>query len=68
MIKLFVVFISLVIFLTPVKSQEVTVNAGADIVSTYIWRGLYVGPASIQPGINFNGRFYPRRLGIFKLR
>lgn len=54
MIKLFVVFISLVIFLTPVKSQEVTVNAGADIVSTYIWRGLYVGPASIQPGISIS--------------
>ncbi len=29
-------------------------KAGADIVSSYIWRGLYLGPASIQPSVSLS--------------
>ena len=54
MIKLFIVLFSLVISLGTVKSQGLTVKAEADFVSAYIWRGLYVGPASIQPGISLS--------------
>lgn len=54
MIRLFIVLFSLAISLSTVKSQEITIDAGADIVSTYVWRGLYVGPASIQPGISLS--------------
>ncbi|MDR1524511.1 MAG: hypothetical protein LBS79_04500 [Tannerella sp.] len=32
------------------KAQEVEVSAGGDIVSSYIWRGQYLGGVSIQPG------------------
>ena len=35
-----------------VKSQEVSVSAGADLVSSYVWRGLNLGGASAQPGIS----------------
>lgn len=34
------------------KSQELKVSVGADLVSAYLWRGLYCGPASIQPSIS----------------
>ena len=34
------------------RAQDVSISAGADIVSSYIWRGLYVGPASAQPSIS----------------
>ncbi len=37
-----------------IRGQEVTVSAGADVVSSYIWRGLYSGPASVQPGISLS--------------
>ncbi|MDR2680331.1 MAG: hypothetical protein LBC47_05925 [Tannerella sp.] len=32
------------------KAQGVEVSAGGDIVSSYIWRGQYLGGVSIQPG------------------
>lgn len=35
-----------------IQAQQVSVSAGADIVSSYIWRGLYCGPASVQPDIS----------------
>jgi len=31
------------------QAQEVEVSAGADLVSSYLWRGIYCGGASIQP-------------------
>jgi hypothetical protein len=38
------------------KAQEtapaVSVTAGSDLVSTYVWRGVYFASASIQPSIN----------------
>ncbi|WP_294079477.1 hypothetical protein [Proteiniphilum sp. UBA5384] len=36
------------------RAQEVSVSAGADIVSSYIWRGQYCGPAAVQPGISLS--------------
>ena len=33
---------------------QVEVSAGAGLVSSYIWRGLYCGPASFQPGIGLS--------------
>jgi hypothetical protein len=35
---------------TLAKAQGVEVSAGGDIVSSYIWRGQYLGGVSIQPG------------------
>jgi hypothetical protein len=35
-----------------VKSQEVTVSAGADLVSGYIWRGIDCGDVSFQPSLS----------------
>jgi hypothetical protein len=32
------------------KAQEVEVSAGGDMVSSYIWRGQYLGGVSVQPG------------------
>ncbi len=52
--RLFVLLLTIFISISLVKSQELTVNAEADIVSYYIWRGLYVGPASVQPGISLS--------------
>lgn len=52
--RLFVLLLTIFISISLVKSQELTVNAEADIVSSYIWRGLYVGPASVQPGISLS--------------
>lgn len=53
-IKLFIVLFSVLNVVSGIKAQEVTVSAGADIVSSYIWRGLYCGPASVQPGISLS--------------
>lgn len=35
---------------TLAKAQGVEVSAGGDIVSSYIWRGQYLGGVSVQPG------------------
>lgn len=37
---------------TATAQQKVTVNGGADIVSSYIWRGSYNAGASVQPTIS----------------
>lgn len=52
--KLFIILFFISVSLSAVRSQEVVVKAEADFVSSYIWRGLYVGPASIQPGISLS--------------
>ncbi|WP_298652788.1 TorF family putative porin [uncultured Proteiniphilum sp.] len=51
---LFIVLVAVSHATSGIKAQEVTVSAGADIVSSYIWRGLYAGPASVQPGISLS--------------
>lgn len=33
------------------KAQEVEISVGADVVSSYIWRGAYQTAASVQPSI-----------------
>jgi hypothetical protein len=38
--RLLVLLLTIFISISLVKSQELTVNAEADIVSSYIWRGL----------------------------
>lgn len=39
------------------KAQDVEVSVGADVVSSYIWRGQYLGAASVQPslGLSYGG-------------
>lgn len=54
MIRLVVLLLSISTSISAVKSQEVIVIAEADIVSSYVWRGLYVGPASVQPSISLS--------------
>lgn len=49
-VKLFFVLTALLCAANGIKGQEVTVTAGADIVSSYVWRGTDCGPAAIQPG------------------
>jgi hypothetical protein len=50
--KKIVLVLSVLLSVCGVKAQEVSV--GADVVSSYVWRGLYQGGgASIQPGITF---------------
>lgn len=53
-VKLFFVLIAVLGTANGVKGQEVAVSAGADIVSSYIWRGQYCGPAAVQPGISLS--------------
>lgn len=52
--KLFIVLFFISVSISAARSQELAVKAEADFVSSYIWRGLYVGPASIQPGISLS--------------
>lgn len=49
--KLFVVLIACLMGITSVKADKVgfTYTAGADLVSTYLWRGLNIGGLSLQP-------------------
>jgi|SRR5690554_787112 hypothetical protein len=53
-IRLLVVLWMFVSATSGVNAREITVSPGADIVSSYIWRGLYCGPASVQPGISLS--------------
>lgn len=41
-----------VLTISSVKAQEITV--GADIVSSYVWRGSQFAGASVQPGITYS--------------
>jgi hypothetical protein len=51
--KVILVFVVLVGTLSAVKAQEFSV--GADLVSSYVWRGIYQGGgASIQPSVGFS--------------
>lgn len=49
--KIIVVFVVLM-SVCSAKAKEFSV--GADIVSSYLWRGQYLGGASIQPGLGFS--------------
>lgn len=53
-IKLIAVLFAFSISVGSIKAQGVSLKAGADIVSSYIWRGLYLGPASIQPSVSLS--------------
>jgi len=52
--ELFIVLFAVSSAVSGIKGQEMTVSAGTDIVSSYIWRGQYCGPASVQPGISLS--------------
>lgn len=52
--KLFVVLFVLSVSVERVGAQEVNLSAGTDIVSLYVWRGLYADPASVQPSISLS--------------
>lgn len=53
-VKLFFFLCALSAAFGSIRAQDVSVSAGADIVSSYIWRGLYVGPASAQPSVSLS--------------
>ncbi len=53
-IKLIAVLFAFSISTVSIKAQGISLNAGADFVSSYIWRGLYLGPASIQPSVSLS--------------
>ncbi len=36
------------------SNNALSVNAGADLVSTYVWRGMNLAPASFQPSLGFS--------------
>ena len=50
-VKIFAVAIIALVASTSVKAQEFSVNA--DIVSSYVWRGVQYSGASIQPTLQF---------------
>ena len=39
---------------TTASAPSVSVTAGADVVSSYIWRGVYFAGASFQPTVNLS--------------
>jgi hypothetical protein len=52
-----VVFLATLVFSLSATAQEkpkFEVSAGADLVSSYVWRGLYQTGAAIQPGLTFS--------------
>lgn len=53
---IFTVVLSL-IGISAIKAQGVEVSAGADLVSSYIWRGIDCSPAAFQPslGVSYKG-------------
>ncbi|MDR2424156.1 MAG: hypothetical protein LBD59_05465 [Prevotellaceae bacterium] len=52
MTKLSLLTIVLIMFATTARTQEF--SAGADIVSSYVWRGLNLSGTSIQPSLGFS--------------
>ncbi|MCL2727207.1 MAG: hypothetical protein FWD56_02340 [Bacteroidales bacterium] len=36
------------------QEEKLTVDVGADLVSSFVWRGMYQSGASIQPTLNFS--------------
>ena len=48
------IFFLLVAWMTVWGATAKEIAAGADVVSSYLWRGLYLGGASIQPGLGFS--------------
>ena len=55
MVLLLAIGLTAVLPMTRVSAQEtkVTASIGADLVSSYIWRGMDCGGVSIQPGVSF---------------
>ncbi len=51
--KIWAIAMIAVLTVQGVKAQELEVEVGADIVSSYVWRGTQFAGASIQPGITF---------------
>ncbi|GHU69091.1 hypothetical protein FACS189413_07350 [Bacteroidia bacterium] len=50
--KKIVLAIAVLMSVAGVKAQEFSV--GADVVSSYLWRGQYLGGTAIQPGLSFS--------------
>ena len=50
-----IIYTLIIVFITgSVKAQDVEFSLGADIVSSYIWRGAYQTGAAVQPGMNLD--------------
>ena len=49
--KIFSIVALVIAFVAPV-SAEVETTIGADVTSSYVWRGMELGGASIQPGLS----------------
>lgn len=52
--KIWAIAMIAVLTIQSLKAQKLEVEAGADIVSSYVWRGTQFAGASIQPGITFS--------------
>ncbi|MBE6286783.1 MAG: hypothetical protein E7099_01135 [Mediterranea massiliensis] len=55
--RLFVLAVLLLALVTPftVQAQEkVEASVGADVVSSYVWRGMHISGASIQPSLSLD--------------
>ncbi|GHT88145.1 hypothetical protein FACS189474_2830 [Bacteroidia bacterium] len=48
------VVLTIVVFLCVFGAKAQEFSVGADVVSSYVWRGQYLGGASIQPGVGFS--------------
>ncbi|MDR0744090.1 MAG: hypothetical protein LBF05_07020 [Tannerella sp.] len=52
--KLALLTVALSVTTSWANAQKVEVSAGGDLVSSYIWRGQYLGGVSIQPGASLS--------------
>jgi len=50
------VFLTLAVMISALvaNAQESEFSIGADVVSSYVWRGQYLGGAAVQPGVGYS--------------
>ena len=66
--KIFTLFVAVMAIMVSAKAEvEFAYDAGADIVSAYIWRGQYNGGLSFQPDveIGYDGELSSLRIGAW---
>ena len=50
-----IIFILVIVLgISAVKAQEVEFSSGADIVSSYVWRGAYQTSEAVQPAMGLS--------------
>ena len=65
--KIGIVLMALLLVAPQMKAVEFAYEAGAEVVSAYLWRGLYNGGLSLQPDleIGYDGEHSSLRVGVW---